>query len=108
MLDHPQVQRLYICDGVNDASRANNVGIFGVQRRRDDSRLVLSGFEVRIGEADEDLAELPLLEKVGQKFHRVRSQAGRILVRPALVLLAKSLDLVLDELGDVRSNFETW
>lgn len=69
VLDHPQVQRLHISDRVHDAPGAKSVGIFRVQSGRHNSRLVLSRLEVRIGEANKDFAELPLLEEVGQKFH---------------------------------------
>jgi hypothetical protein len=41
---------------------------------------VLSGFEVWIGKANENFAQLSLFEEIGEKFHRVGTDASRILV----------------------------
>lgn len=49
---------------------------------------MLSGFEVRVGEADEDFAELCFFEEIGKKFHRVGADARRVLVKRTAVLFA--------------------
>lgn len=47
---------------------------------------MLSGLEVRVGKADEDLGELGLPEEVGEELHRVCSDAGNVLIHVVRVL----------------------
>ncbi len=70
---------------------------------------MLARLEVRVGEADEDLAELVLAEEVWEEPHRVGAQARDVLVEPALVVLrAEGTDLVLDKLRDLPPNLQSY
>jgi hypothetical protein len=82
------MQRLHIGYGVHDAAWPQSVRIFRIQGRRYNPCLVLSGFEVRVGEADEDFADLCLFKEIGKKFHRVGADARRVLVKRTAVLFA--------------------
>jgi hypothetical protein len=57
---------------------------------------VFAGFEVRVGKADEDLAELTLAEEVGEELHGVGTETGGILVGTSRVLGAESPYFLLD------------
>ncbi|KAF1734085.1 hypothetical protein CRV24_005620 [Beauveria bassiana] len=96
VLHHPLVQGLDVGDCVDDAAGPQRVRVLGVERRRDDARLVLAGFKVRVREADEDFAELGFAEKVGQKLHGVGADAGGVLVGLG-VLLTEGVDALLDK-----------
>ena len=71
---------------------------------------MLASFEVRIWEAQEQLAKLALPEKVRHELHRIRSDAGQVLVCLWILgvqtLLSHSPNLFLDELGDRSSNLQ--
>ena len=41
---------------------------------------MFSGFEVRVGEAEEDVSQLAAGEEVGEEFHRVGPEGGDVLV----------------------------
>ena len=71
MCHDPAVDVLDVTDGIHDPPRSQHKGVLGVERGGDDAGLVLSGLEVRIGKADEDLPELSLGEEVGEELHAV-------------------------------------
>lgn len=106
--DHPVVQILHVRDGVDYSSRLDNIGIFGVQGVRDDPSLVLSGFEVRVGEAKKDFRELVLLEEVGQELHGIGSYARSVLIEAILFILRpQSLESFHDVFCDLSSDFHS-
>lgn len=41
---------------------------------------MFAGFEVRVGEAEEDFGELGFVEEVGEEFHGVAAEGGDVLV----------------------------
>lgn len=47
---------------------------------RNNARLVFARLEVRVGEKEKDLAQLALLEKVGQKLHGIGADDANVLV----------------------------
>lgn len=83
------MEGLDVGNRVHDAAWPQRKGILRVECRRHDARLVLARLEMRIGEANEDFAELVLFEKVGEKLHRVGADAGGVLIElGGLVLLS--------------------
>ena len=48
---------------------------------------MLPGFEVWVGEAEEDLLKLGLLEEVGKEFHGVRAQTCNVLIESRFQIL---------------------
>ena len=49
---------------------------------RDNAAAMVLGFEVRVGEADEDLLQLALLEVVGQVLHAIRAHDRGVVELP--------------------------
>lgn len=97
MIHHPLMQGLDVGDGVDDAPRAQRKGVLGIQRRRHNSRLVFPRLEVRVGEANEDLGELRLLEEIWEELHAVCAETADVLVQAGfLVLDSERLDTLLD------------
>ena len=70
---------------------------------------MLPNLEMRVGEAKKDLGELMFDEEVGKEFHGVGAEAGDVLVQGGGggMLVAKGLDAVLHELGDLGADFKT-
>ncbi len=69
---------------------------------------MLLGLEVRIGKADEDLAQLCLAEEVREELHRVGPDAGDVLIeQPGLLMpRAQGSDSVLHVLRHLRPNLQ--
>ena len=65
MPDHPLVQIAHVGDGVHDPAGAQDVRVLGEERGRDDARLVLALFEVRVWEEEEEVCEGGAGEEVG-------------------------------------------
>jgi hypothetical protein len=77
---HPFMQILHICNRIHHRARLEHIRILRIERITHDSRLVLALLEMRVRKAQEDLVELTFLEEIGQKLHRVGTDAGRVLV----------------------------
>ena len=103
---HPVMQVLDIGDGVDDATGAEDIGVLGKQGGGDDTGLVLPGFEVGIGEEEEEGGEGVLGKVVGQELHGICADDGDILVG-AVGGDAQGRDAVLDILGDLDADLET-
>ena len=70
---------------------------------------MFSGFEVRIWKAQENLSKLSFLEEVWEKFHRVGTQTGDILVEAAVrVLIPQCFDPVLNKLGHLGPDLHAY
>lgn len=66
---------------------------------------------MRIGEAEEHLAELPASEEIGQELHRVGSRTCNVPVKlftglPGL--RPHCMDFVMHEFGNRRAQFHAW
>lgn len=64
-------------------------------------------FEVRVGEADEDLAQLSFSEEVRKESHCVGAKAGCILVEATGVLGAQGTYPIGNVGGNLSSDFKT-
>ena len=97
-------------DGIQPSADAQHVGVLGEQRLVDDPPLVLGLLEVRVGEEEEHLLQLPFPEEVGQVLHGVGPQAGDVAVAPARgVLLAQSGDSAVQRVDLVENiNMRMW
>lgn len=76
----PLIQIPHVRHDVHAAALAEHVGILCDEGRGDNAGFVFAGFEVRVGEAEEDFGELGLREEVGEEFHGVAAQGGYVLV----------------------------
>lgn len=76
----PIVQIPHIGDHVHPAALAHYVRVLGHQRGGDDAGLVLAGLEVRVRKAEEEPGERGARDEVGEKFHRVGSERGDVLI----------------------------
>lgn len=68
---------------------------------------MLPRFEVRVGKANKDFAQLVLFEEIGQELHGVGADACRVLEHLVVILLPQCPDLLLDELGDVCTDLKS-
>lgn len=68
---------------------------------------MLSRLEVRVGKANEDFAQLVLFEEIGQELHGICPDACRVLEHLLVILLPQCPNLLLDEFGDVCTDFKS-
>ena len=80
MLRHPDMQVLHVRNRVHFPTRLHHKCILGIQTGTHDPLLVFASLEMRVGEAEEDLAELGFVEEVGEEFHGVGSEAGDVVI----------------------------
>lgn len=109
MGDHPVVQVLDICDGVDDATWSKDIGILCEESWGDDTGLVFAGFEMGIWEEEEKGREGVLRKKVWKKLHCVGADNGYVVIVVGVVIRmgnAKSSDAVANILGDLDTDLE--
>mmetsp|Transcript_5850 Transcript_5850/g.11014 ORF Transcript_5850/g.11014 Transcript_5850/m.11014 type:complete len:283 (+) Transcript_5850:444-1292(+) len=101
----PPVKLLHVRDEVQAAARwLEGVSVFRQKRVRDNAAPVVLHLEVRVGEAEEELAELPALEVVGEVAHRIGAQHGCVAVLPGF-LHPQGFDAQPHELAHLGSDF---
>ena len=84
-LGHPRPEFFHVCNGVHHASNSESVGVLSQKTLLDDSPPMVRRLEVGIGEQEEELLELALVEKVGQVLHRIGTNAADVLVPPRML-----------------------
>ena len=122
----PVRQVLHVCDCVQDAALLQVVHVLreqhltaGEQKQqllRNDATTVILLLEVRVGEAEEHLAQLTLADKVRQVLHGVRPHHRHILIlrvnekehdHLSRILLPQILDTQVHVLGHLHTNLQT-
>ena len=115
VLLHPNVQVLDVGDGVEDAALLKRVCVEVQERGVDNAETVLRALEVRVGEKEEHLVELALVEVVGAELHDVGTNARDVVELGDLalaklvrgVLGARNLDRMVDNVSDAVADLDS-